>query len=412
MDFRIQTVEPLYTLPDTIRTEFTHNFWVSALWNQIMGDQTLADVVASLFTGVATALQRVKDRLSKAWDGIVAAGEYVGKTVISTLFASLARMVNLVLAAQVMTFDKASGDLTLLGINADGTVSFDFLRSQLTIGLGAQGTELSIPFLGSIMHIDPIGGGYVETLGVDDLIGTLVLNVLTKLVFGATNVIPDFLIGIAIRSLLASGSIDKALVMTVGYTLLSSLMLSFLFSLAILNKPASAMSMEELYVAREMSWLSATFYFGVSLAMVILLGLMIGNVISYKGIALTAIFGIIIAESTGKDLSDVLDVVTGDFSSLFNIAFKNNSNRYDSIGGRITTTSSMILGVLIGFVIGGTITGSDDLYSFLQEKPSDLTRKTNLATLPLILVFLSKYLLLYTLFTRTTDYFDEEIGRR
>ena len=93
MGSRIRNVDPLYTQPETIHAEFTYNLWVSALWNQIMGDQTLADVVARIFTGVTSALQTVKKGLSKAWDGIKSAGQYIGSGIFKVLNAGIQGMM-------------------------------------------------------------------------------------------------------------------------------------------------------------------------------------------------------------------------------------------------------------------------------------------------------------------------------
>ncbi len=416
MGFRIRDVELLYTMPRTIRVEFTYSPWVLALWDTAMGDQILADVVAGIFTGVASALQTVKDELSKAGDGIVAAGEYVGKTVISALFASLARMFNSVLAAQVMTFDKVSGDLTLLGVNADGTVNLDFLGTQRTIGISAQGTDLSIPFLGSIMHLDPIEGGYIETLGVGDLIGTLLLiikELVTMFDIGAVNILLDFYGGVIIRSLLLSGAVIEAQLAAIAHIILSATASFFLLMISLMRKPASEMSMEELYIARDASWVNAMFNFGVSIALVLILGTMIQASFGILGLIIGAIIGVIVAPITGGPLSSILDFVSGDFSSLFNIGFKNNINRYESTGEYIVTVTSIVLGIIAGALIGGGIAGFEQAYQiFGRKKPRDLSNLGNLGTLPLIMLFLGKYLLLYNLFIISTEAFDQEIRTR
>ena len=93
MGSRIRDVDLLYTLPNTIRTEFTHNFWVSALWDAIMGDQTLADVVARIFTGVSTTLQTVKDGLDETWDGIKSSGSFI----VNEVFSSITQGLNFVI---------------------------------------------------------------------------------------------------------------------------------------------------------------------------------------------------------------------------------------------------------------------------------------------------------------------------
>ncbi len=98
MGIRIRTVDQLYILPD-IHTEFTHNLWVSALWDAVMGDQTLVDVVASIFMGMATALQTIKKGLSKTWDGIKDAGQFVSNTVLNTIASAMSTTINLLVTA-------------------------------------------------------------------------------------------------------------------------------------------------------------------------------------------------------------------------------------------------------------------------------------------------------------------------
>ncbi len=160
MGIRIRTVDQLYILPD-IHTEFTHNRWVSALWDAVMGDQTLADVVAGIFTGVATALQRVKDGLSAAWDGIKSAGEFIVDTVIRTILTSM--RVSLVeafsaffsvLASQLGGTFRRDGEVMTISIFGR-TVVLEIVQGRYTLDFTANSS--------SIYVYDPFG---VETLGL------------------------------------------------------------------------------------------------------------------------------------------------------------------------------------------------------------------------------------------------------
>ncbi len=175
MGSRIRTVDLLYPLPSTIRAEFTYNVWVSALWNQIMGDQTLADIVAGIFTGVTTALQRVKDGLSRAWDGIKSAGSYISGTLLGPIVNTMKSLFSYSLDALIEVLStvfsgvsSSSGDqksLTILGIN---------IQTEIIVN------NLSIDFLFNGTHVL----GYspfpeFETLGVDDpYLGSFVSSVL------------------------------------------------------------------------------------------------------------------------------------------------------------------------------------------------------------------------------------------
>ena len=183
--------------------------------------------------------------------------------------------------------------------------------------------------------------------------------------------------------------------------------------ISLMRKPASEMSMEELYVARDASWVNAMFNFGISIALVLIFGNMIQASFGIPGLIIGAIIGVIVAPITGRSLSSILDFVSGDFSSLFNIGFKNNINRYESTGKYIVTVTSIGLGIIAGALIGGGIAGIEDVYQFFgRKKPSALSDLGNLGTLPLIMLFLGKYLLLYNLFIISTEAFNQEIRTR
>ncbi len=153
MGFRIRGVDPLYTQPETIRVEFTYNHWVSALWDAIMGDQTLADVVAGIFTGVSTALQRVKDGLNSAWNGIKSAGQFVTHVVMRTILGSISLLSNLLLTGLFSVADL----LTPLSVDLSGSVPALVIGSQkYSFGIDFTSDVLSL-YIGNLrLSIDNI----------------------------------------------------------------------------------------------------------------------------------------------------------------------------------------------------------------------------------------------------------------
>ena len=174
MGIRIRTVDQLYILPD-IHTEFTHNFWVSALWETVLPGKTLVDIIAGIFTGVATALQTVKKGLSKAWAGIRSAGSYISSTLLGPIVNTMKSLFSYSLDAlfEVLStvssgVSSSSGDqksLTILGIN----IQTDILVSNLSIDFLFNGTR--------VLGYSPFPE--FETLGVDDpYLGSFVTSVL------------------------------------------------------------------------------------------------------------------------------------------------------------------------------------------------------------------------------------------
>ena len=145
MGFRIRTVDPLYTLPLTIRTEFTYIPCVSALWEFVMGDQTLADVVAGIFTGVDTALQTVKKGLSTAWDGINVAGNFIQSNLLDPILKSISDgMLNLIRSI-LETVSNLWNDLFLVDRFGD-TLTISFAGQTISITLRTN-ADLSIEVL-------------------------------------------------------------------------------------------------------------------------------------------------------------------------------------------------------------------------------------------------------------------------
>ena len=145
MALTIRGIDPLYTLPDTIHTEFTDISGVSALWDVVMGDQTLVDVVAGIFTGVATALQRVKEGLSKTWDGIKEAGNFIQSNLLNPILSSISDgMLNLIRSI-LETVSNLWNDIFLVDRSGD-TLTISFAGQTISITLRTN-SDLSIEVL-------------------------------------------------------------------------------------------------------------------------------------------------------------------------------------------------------------------------------------------------------------------------
>ncbi len=188
MGFRIRTVDLLYTLPGTIRTEFTHNPWVSALWDTVLKGKTLVDVVAGIFTGVTSAVQAVKDGLSAAWDGIKSAENYIRDSVLSIILSSTATMMNSLISGLMNI-------LQMIFTNSDNISSLRVLSDSM---------ELIFQFEDSFVPFDMFTP---ETLSLSSnpLVGTLVLLILSLLLQGQA-----LAFGYLGISALANSSPDKA----------------------------------------------------------------------------------------------------------------------------------------------------------------------------------------------------------
>ena len=163
MGYRIRTVGMLYTIPRIIRVEFTYNRWVSAPWDAVMGDQTLADVVAGIFTGVATALQTVKKGLSKAWDGIKGAGQYVANTVLNAIASAMSTTINLLVTAVSTVL---SVFLPISVVSNDGVPRISINGQLYDIGFEHRPNQLLFTVNGNSLDLFELIFSTPETLSV------------------------------------------------------------------------------------------------------------------------------------------------------------------------------------------------------------------------------------------------------
>ncbi len=165
MAFRIQTVEPLYTLPCTIRAEFTYNPWVSALWETVLPSKNLVDVVAGIFTGVTSAVQVVKDGLSKAWDGIQGAGQFIANGVLQTIALGFEQLASGLLEG----FLRGIGSLSQFTFSQNqNSFSLDYLgkSSSIRTELSGLGFLFSIGELQYSLPLHNLLQNSLETLGL------------------------------------------------------------------------------------------------------------------------------------------------------------------------------------------------------------------------------------------------------
>ncbi len=164
MGIRIRAVDSLYPLPGTICVNIMYNFWVSALWDAIMGGQTLADVVAGIFTGVTTALETVKKNLNAAWDGIKSAGQFVTNTVLNAIGSGISSLLNKFIRVLLISINSVLGteiraEENLLRINNEFyRFAVQFNNSKLNL----------VIFNSTIALLDLSSMFEVETLGPEE----------------------------------------------------------------------------------------------------------------------------------------------------------------------------------------------------------------------------------------------------
>ncbi len=149
--------------------------WVQSMWDWLMGQlgrsgDTLVDIVADVFTGVATALQTIKDNVGEFVDGIKEGTQFMLEAIIDAIFETLVSMVKFVIYS-LMTLLLAienSGSATL------NTNSIDFIRfgQSHSLIIDYENKEIVIQFDDKKLKIvNPLKNGgelvYFETLSPD-----------------------------------------------------------------------------------------------------------------------------------------------------------------------------------------------------------------------------------------------------
>ena len=127
-------------------------------------------MVAGIFTGVATAVQRVKEELNETWYGVKSTGEFVTKEATKLLLWSVSLMGNTLLNSLFLILDS-------FGIIDVGHVDF---QSVLQIELNGQTQKLGFQYVSEnftlylggmkLSFIDLFGSTNMkyETLGISD----------------------------------------------------------------------------------------------------------------------------------------------------------------------------------------------------------------------------------------------------
>ena len=397
----VRDLDHLFSTIEHSSYHFTHNLDV---WTGVMGSQTLADLVAGIFSGVTSALASVKAGLEAAWDGIKNAGEYILKSVINAIFTSFATMFNSLLFSESKILEEIIPGFSLLTYNGTGQLTLQFMGAQRTLGMDVKDTDLSIFFPGAGIHIDPFLGAHVETLGFEQ-----VMSIISNIALSGFTVLADFVLAFIFRNMADTGSLLDAVAYSIIYNILTSITVNVLYKLSKLHKPLPEMSIVELNNLREVSLSTAMFYMGISIIFVALLFESIFHTIrGFKGTAIILIVTAVGAFLRGYSLSEMYELFTGHLLFLLDPSFDKLHELANKGGDFILPTISLLSGLLAGIAIANIFSG-EPLELENIEKP---TRWVSLASIPVILPSLARYLFLSNGFSLVVDAVDLEIARR
>ena len=163
--------------------------WIKKTWNwltqTIMGkssDYTLVDVFADVFSGVSTAISKVKDVANQALNAVKAGLQYIANAVLALIYASIATGVNFFISSLFLTFDALINEVSYDGSANIPTLNYNGNQFQLGLDSYFGGIDL---FVGSeaVRFKSPLFNPSVETLGIGDFLGLsdVQINLLTKL---------------------------------------------------------------------------------------------------------------------------------------------------------------------------------------------------------------------------------------
>ena len=144
-----------------------------ALWVTVLPRKTLVDIVAGIFTGITTALQRVKDRLSATWDEIRSAGASIGKELLLLLLNSILDQIGMVM----YMFSVLISTVTGVPISSEGSI-ISLGGSQLEVKLndlfslsvlvnGGKILNFYLPLIYPTVSIETLGLG--QSLAYDQM---------------------------------------------------------------------------------------------------------------------------------------------------------------------------------------------------------------------------------------------------
>ena len=179
----IRDLDHLFSSIEHTSYHFTHN--LDALWTAVMGPQTLADLVAGIFTGVTKALASVKSGLEAAWDGIKSAGQFIGKAVLDAIYRGYTEVFSLITMIQVssviynkpVTLETTSS--TIKAKRGDQSLVLDIFYSDMSILLN--GTKI---FSFNYNQYDTLGVDYVLGAKWAALTSLYILASLATAIFG------------------------------------------------------------------------------------------------------------------------------------------------------------------------------------------------------------------------------------
>ena len=168
-------------------TDLTHTSGLHALCTAVMENQTLADLVAGIFTGVTDTLKTVKHNLQTTWDGIKGAGQFIGNQLILAIHESFAVTLRMIFMSMVSIFSVVNQIPVQIDMHKDG---FNLTNLQ-------SGTQISLDVKSSIDGISILKDSnivvrirnplskfqYTESLGVplNVSVAVLAFSVLTSI---------------------------------------------------------------------------------------------------------------------------------------------------------------------------------------------------------------------------------------
>jgi len=143
-----------------------------------MGSQTLADLVAGIFTGVTSALASVKAGLEAAWDGIKNAGEYILDSVLDGVFRGFTEMSKLVLSSLLYIVATAFQESIAVNYETDG-ITAQFSDGSITKFIVDYKNRKMLLNNSVFDYMNPLSS--IETLSVDPTLLSFTLYIVLLL---------------------------------------------------------------------------------------------------------------------------------------------------------------------------------------------------------------------------------------
>jgi len=169
---RIRDLDPLFFTIQYHAHHFTYN--LDALWTAVMGPQTLADLVAGIFTGESSALASVKAGLEAAWDWIKGAGQYILDSVLDGVFKGFTEMSKLILSSLLYIIATAFQESIAVNYETDG-ITAQFSDGSITKFIVDYKNRKMLLNNSVLDYMNPLSS--IETLSVDPTVLSFTLYI-------------------------------------------------------------------------------------------------------------------------------------------------------------------------------------------------------------------------------------------